>query len=57
MEDGKRCCRREPLSFHNNDILPSKYIEEDVVCCGAFDSKAPDEARQEGEGHEPYIQT
>lgn len=35
-EDGKRCCKREPLAFIDGDITKSKYIEDDVTACGAF---------------------
>lgn len=39
LEDGKRCCEGEPLAFDGEDIVRSKYIEKDVVCCGGFHEK------------------
>ena len=39
LENNKRCCKDEPLSFDGENIKPSKYIEDDVFCCGAFEDK------------------
>lgn len=39
LEENKRCCVREPLTLINNDIVSSKYIAEDILCCGGFKKK------------------
>jgi hypothetical protein len=36
VEDGKRCCKTEPLSFVDGVIIESKYIDNDVLSCGGF---------------------
>lgn len=36
LEDNKRCCKREPLKFIESQLVKSKYIDEGVICCGAF---------------------
>lgn len=41
LEKGIRCCELEPLSSGIKDgrFVESKYIDEDVACCGAFKIK------------------
>lgn len=39
LENNKRCCLDEPLSCEGDEILPSKYIDKDVLCCGGFKDK------------------
>lgn len=40
LEDDKRCCVEEPLTTNENmEIVNSKYIDDDVVCCGGFKRK------------------
>lgn len=36
MENNKRCCKRKPLTFIDNEFKKSKFINEKTVCCGAF---------------------
>lgn len=36
IEDGKRCCKTEPLTFIDGDFVNTKYIDSDVICCGGF---------------------
>lgn len=40
-EDGKRCCKREPLSYNEElkDIIKSKFIDKETISCGAFTKK------------------
>jgi len=40
VDNGKRCCRLEPLALIDGDIVSSKYIEDDVTSCGAFKPKS-----------------
>jgi hypothetical protein len=39
IEDNKRCCKKEPLSCVGDNIVKSKYIEDDTICCGGFEKK------------------
>lgn len=39
LEDGKRCCTEEPLTIIEGEIIKSKYIDKDTVCCGGFRRK------------------
>jgi len=36
IKDNKRCCKDEPLCFKGGEIVPSEYIDDDVICCGGF---------------------
>lgn len=36
-EEGKRCCKVEPLRFDTNK--PSKYLEDSLACCGGWEAK------------------
>ena len=40
LEEDKRCCIMCPLAFQNGEIKVSKYIEDDVISCGAFRARA-----------------
>ncbi len=41
FKNGKRCCRKEHLSWdkEKQHIISSKYIDNEVVCCGGFKKK------------------
>lgn len=39
IENNKRCCKQEPLALVDGSIVNSKYIENDVTSCGAFERK------------------
>lgn len=36
LENNKRCCKLEPLALINGEIKKTRFIADDVVCCGAF---------------------
>jgi len=39
LENHKRCCTKNPLALIDGDIVPSKYIDDDTLCCGGFKAK------------------
>lgn len=43
MEERTRCCKQSPWSerdlYTMGKLVLSKYIDDDVVCCGGFQKK------------------
>jgi len=39
MEGNKRCCTFEPLKEEDGEIFASKYLSNDIVCCGVFEKR------------------
>jgi hypothetical protein len=39
LDNGRRCCKEGTAKLKDGEYIVDQYIEDDVVCCGAFNPK------------------